>query len=192
MEIEMKKTVAVYTADRYLFQKIRLDAPEGVEVVFGDAEKTAATLVFADVDTVKSFPSGAVTMSRTDSGCDLKIPFPLGTVAALISDETKGDTILTVIAEERAALLKGERIKLTEVEFSLLSALLKRGGGFATRDEILSEVWGDGADSGVINVYIHYLREKLEIHGEKIIISSRKCGYKIDEKYIGGETLCSK
>ena len=31
-----------------------------------------------------------------------------------------------------------------------------------------------------------YLREKLEAHGEKIIISSRMCGYKIDEKFFGG------
>ena len=56
------------------------------------------------------------------------------------------------------------------------------------REEILSTVWGGEADSGVINVYIHYLREKLEVCGEKIILSSRKCGYKIDEKYLGEVT----
>ena len=183
----MKKTVAVYTADRYLFQKIRLDAPEGVEVVFGDAEETAAMLVFADVDTVSVFPTGAVTMSRADKTCDLKIPFPLGTVADIIAKKEDTGAPLTLRDEGRAAILRGEVIKLTELEFSLLSALVRRGGGFASRDEILSEVWGDGADSGIINVYIHYLREKLEIHGEKIIISSRKRGYKIDGKYIGGE-----
>ena len=188
----MKKTVAVYTADKYLFQKIRLDAPEGVDVVLGDCASVAHSLAFADLDTVSVFPTGAVTMSRDDKTCDLKIPFPLGTIADIIANKEDTGAPLTLRDEGRAAILRGEVIKLTEVEFSLLSALLKRGGGFATRDEILSEVWGDGADSGVINVYIHYLREKLEIHGEKIIISSRKCGYKIDEKYIGGETLCSK
>jgi DNA-binding response OmpR family regulator len=35
----------------------------------------------------------------------------------------------------------------------------------------------------VLNVYVHYLREKLE-DGKKIIISSRKLGYKIDERYL--------
>ena len=35
-----------------------------------------------------------------------------------------------------------------------------------------------------MNVYIHYLREKLEADGEKIILSSRSHGYKIDEKYL--------
>ena len=32
-------------------------------------------------------------------------------------------------------------------------------------------------------MYVHYLREKLE-RGEKIIISSRNHGYKIDAKYL--------
>ena len=48
----------------------------------------------------------------------------------------------------------------------------------------MKTVWGDGADGGVLNVYIHYLREKLEAGGEKIILSSRKQGYKIVEKYL--------
>ena len=48
-----------------------------------------------------------------------------------------------------------------------------------------------GADEGVLNVYVHYLREKLERGGEKIIISSRGLGYKIDEKYLQtGGTVC--
>ena len=55
-------------------------------------------------------------------------------------------------------------------------------GGFVSREEILREIWDNCADAGVINVYVHYLREKIE-HGEKIIISSRNNGYKIDEKY---------
>ena len=41
------------------------------------------------------------------------------------------------------------------------------------------------ADEKTVNVYIHYLREKLESGGEKIIISSRNMGYKIDSKYLG-------
>ena len=43
-----------------------------------------------------------------------------------------------------------------------------------------------------MNVYVHYLREKLEYNGEKVIISSRKNGYKIDERFFprdGGKTV---
>ena len=39
----------------------------------------------------------------------------------------------------------------------------------------------------MINVYIHYLREKLELCGEKIIIASREAGYRIDKRFLGGE-----
>ena len=68
-----------------------------------------------------------------------------------------------------------------------MSVIYGAGGEFISREEILERVWKNSADSGVINVYVHYLREKLERHGEKIILSSRKGGYRIDEKYLGGE-----
>ena len=87
-------------------------------------------------------------------------------------------------------MLRGEVIKLTEVEHALFLALMKRGGEFASREDILREVWGSEADEGIINVYVHYLREKLEKSGEKIIVSSRKLGYKIDGKYLGGDKEC--
>ena len=48
----------------------------------------------------------------------------------------------------------------------------------------MRDVWGDECEGGVLNVYIHYLREKLETEGEKIIFSTRKMGYKIDKKYL--------
>jgi DNA-binding response OmpR family regulator len=75
--------------------------------------------------------------------------------------------------------------KLTEAEFALLEVLVECGGEFIKREELLSRVWGDNADPGVVTVYIHYLREKLEKNGEKVIISSRKNGYKISERFVG-------
>ena len=67
-----------------------------------------------------------------------------------------------------------------------LLALLLAKDGYTSREEIAKKVWGDASD-GLINIYVHYLREKLEIGGEKIILSSRKGGYRIDKKYLGGE-----
>ena len=172
------KTVSVYTDDAFLFQKIKLDIATVARVV---RYESVYDLCLFDVDTSKEkAPSDALTMSRSD-GADIKIPFALGTVHSLL--ENDNSPILTVDAESRCAYLRGEKIKLTEVELSLLSLLYERGE-YVTREEILSTVWGGEADAGVINVYIHYLREKLERHGEKIILSSRKCGYRIDEKYL--------
>lgn len=179
----MSKSISVFTKNMFLFQKIKLDAPEGVFVALGDAD---ADLILIDKDTEDVYIEGALTMSRNDSTADISIPFRLGEINRLLS-ESSGDTALLKISNEgRLAILRGERIKLTELEMSLLSALIKRGGDYASREEILCEVWSADSDPGIINVYIHYLRDKLEKHGEKIIISSRKCGYKIDEKFLGG------
>ena len=179
----MKKLISVFTSDLYLFQKIKLDAPTGVEVILG--EDARADIVLIDKDNAEIAVEGALTMSRRFSA-DIKIPFPIGTISNIVSGASEPSSPLTLSESEKCAYLRGERIKLTDVEYSLLSLLFQKKGEFALREEILDTVWGGTKDAGVINVYIHYLREKLEAHGEKIIISSRKCGYKIDEKFFGG------
>ena len=182
----MKKIISVYTNDIFLFQKIKLDCPADTEAILAQSD---SDLCLFDIDTAPlPIPDGALTMSRNEDA-DIKIPFLLGTVSTLLLSKA-GSPLLSLDKTSKCARLRGEKIKFTEVEFSLLSFLYKKGGEFATRDEILRAVWGEGADAGVINVYIHYLREKLEGHGEKIIISSRKCGYKIDEKYLKESEIC--
>jgi len=177
-----KKTVAVYTADKFLFQKILLDAPEWVSIV---SENESADISLVDIDTVSGIDRDFISMSRK-GGADISVPFPLGTLAEILSD--KGEKPQLILSpEERAAYLRGEKIKLTELEFALLERLMRTKSEFTSKEDILRDVWKNEKDAGIINVYIHYLREKLESHGEKIIISSRKCGYKIDEKYTGGK-----
>lgn len=179
------KKIAVYTKDGFLFQKILLDAPDGLEIIRG-GDDTEDCVRLVDVDTVKA-PDGAyISMSRR-GGADISIPFPLGTLDRFFSEEQSDSPQLSISEKERAAYLRGERIRLTELEYALLSHLMKNGGGYSPKEELLRDIWKDDADPGIINVYIHYLREKLEKHGEKIILSSRKRGYKIDEKYAGGK-----
>ena len=187
----MPKNICVYTSDRFLYQKILLDAPEGTSVFPYDAKKEWDICLW-DIDSGIAAAPGALTMSRKDGNADISIPFPIGTLTGLIEGDGVRGAPLSVSEEKRCAYLKGEAIKLTEVEFALLYAILKRGGEYAGREELLREVWDGKADAGIINVYIHYLREKLECHGEKIILSSRKQGYKIDGRFLGGEGLCSE
>ena len=87
----------------------------------------------------------------------------------------------------RHVLLDGERIRLTESEHKLLSLIAEGDGELVSRDELTRGTFGEEAEGGILNVYIHYLREKLEASGEKIILSSRRGGYRIDKKYLGGE-----
>ena len=84
----------------------------------------------------------------------------------------------------------GRKIKLTELEYGLLSILMSKKGQSFGKEELLGRLWGEGVDLGVVNVYVHYLREKLEAGGEKVIISSRGAGYKINEKYLKEDTVC--
>lgn len=179
------RRISVLTTDTFLFQKIKLALLGRAFVRLGDLP---CDIRIVDTDSGFEASEGDVTASRHGE-CDLPIPFPISMLDGLINDSAP---LLTVSDSEKCAVLRGESIKLTEVEYALFSALMKRGGEFAKREEILREVWGDDADSGVINVYVHYLREKLETEGEKIIVSSRKMGYKIDRKYLGGEDRCSE
>ncbi len=179
----MAAKISVFTSDDFLYRKIALDAPQDSVMLRGVEE---ADILLVDIDNSPSPSCAHITMSRHGTA-DIAIPFRLGTIKSLTESPELKKSPLTIHKEERCAYLRGERIKLTELEFALFSLLYRRGGEFAMRDEILREVWGEGVDPGILNVYIHYLREKLEAHGEKIIISSRKCGYKIDSKYFGGE-----
>lgn len=176
----MKKRVAVVTEDLFLFQKIYLILRPFAEV---SRNVGSEDICLWDADSV-SLPEnreGIIVVSR-GSG-DLKRPFgEEELISIVLKNETDERAILSL--GEKCAYLRGERIKLTEVETALLSCLVSAGGEFVCREELMKTVWGDGADGGVLNVYIHYLREKLEAGGEKIILSSRKQGYKIVEKYL--------
>jgi len=76
---------------------------------------------------------------------------------------------------------RGDRlIELTAKEFDLLDYLLLHPRQVVTRDRILEQVWGYDfmGDSNIIEVYIRYLRLKLETNNEKRLIQTvRGVGY---------------
>lgn len=80
---------------------------------------------------------------------------------------------------------RGQRsIELTAKEFDLLEYLMNHPRQVYTRDQILEKVWGYDfmGDSNIIEVYIRYLRLKLEEQGEKRLIHTvRGVGYALRE-----------
>jgi len=80
---------------------------------------------------------------------------------------------------------RGERlISLTRQEFDLLSLFLEHPRQVLTRTTILERVWDYdfGRDSNVLEVYVGYLRRKLEAEGEsRIIHTMRGVGYVLRE-----------
>ena len=75
-----------------------------------------------------------------------------------------------------------ETVELTAREFALLMILIKNKGQTVTRAQAAREVWGkdDEGDTNIVDVYIRYLREKLdEKFGIKLISTVRGIGYTI-------------
>ncbi len=75
-------------------------------------------------------------------------------------------------------------IELTAKEFDLLEYLMNHPKQVLTRDQILERVWGYDfmGDSNIIEVYIRYLRLKLEAEQEKRLIQTvRGVGYVLRE-----------
>jgi two-component system OmpR family response regulator len=76
---------------------------------------------------------------------------------------------------------------LTAREFTLLAYLLRHTGEVVTRQQILDAVWGAEPDvySNVVDLYVHYLRVKLENLGRRDVIRTvRGVGYslRVDER----------
>lgn len=76
---------------------------------------------------------------------------------------------------------KKETVELTKREFALLMLLIRNKGETVTRAQAAQTVWEkDGADTNIVDVYIRYLREKLdEKFGIKLISTVRGIGYTI-------------
>ena len=76
----------------------------------------------------------------------------------------------------------GRNIKLTLQEFKLLRLLMENPDKVLTRTQILNTVWGINFDSNTntVDVYISYLRNKIEIEGyPKLIDTVKGIGYLI-------------
>jgi DNA-binding response OmpR family regulator len=80
---------------------------------------------------------------------------------------------------------ENESIELTKREFDLLKYLLENKNIVLTREKLLLMVWGFDyvGDTNVIDVYIRYLRSKIdEKYNRKIIHTIRGVGYTIKDE----------
>jgi DNA-binding response OmpR family regulator len=79
-------------------------------------------------------------------------------------EEPLDDGELRIDFAKRSVDLRAEPIKLTFVEFEILSILARSPGRVFSRTMLLDRLWGDSAyrDPRTIDVHIRHLREKLE------------------------------
>jgi DNA-binding response OmpR family regulator len=87
---------------------------------------------------------------------------------------------LVVDRGAREVRFAGEIVALSPREFAVLDALASRAGSVVTKDELLRLVWGDeqAATRNAVEVYVGYLRKKLELAGAGGIVRTvRGHGY---------------
>lgn len=92
---------------------------------------------------------------------------------------------LTIDTARHEASLAGEPLKLTNLEYALLSVLASAPGRVFTRGQLLERVWGNDyfGDDHVIDVHIANLRKKLgdDPAQPKFIITVRGVGYRFGD-----------
>lgn len=92
-----------------------------------------------------------------------------------------GDLTLDLLRHE--ARRGGRVIELTAKEFSLLEFLMRHPGQVLTRTQIIDHVWRYDLDalSNVVDIYIHYLRDKIDRgFSDPLIKTVRGVGYRIE------------
>ena len=107
----------------------------------------------------------------------------------LSMDSAEGGEVLSVrnlsMYPVRHEVMVGDvPVELTKKEYDLLEYMLRNKRIVLSRDKILSNVWGYEyvGDTNVVDVYIRYLRQKLDDRfGEKYIHTMRGVGYVVKE-----------
>ena len=136
-------------------------------------------------------------VSGLDAGADdyLTKPFSfpelLARIRALLRRKQKEKANRLKVADLELDLLTrkvfraGKEIILTPTEYGLLEYLMHNAGQVVTRTMISEHVWNDDFDSfsNIINVYVNYLRTKIDAgHEKKLIHSLRGVGYTLKDE----------
>lgn len=129
-----------------------------------------------------------------DAGADDYVlkPYDLGELFARIrallrrTRDVGGDRLafadLTLDEATRQGVRGSRVIQFSETEFALLALLVRNAGQVLTREIITDRVWGYdfGPSSNSVDVYVRYLRRKLEADGEpRLVHTVRGIGYQL-------------
>lgn len=97
----------------------------------------------------------------------------------LISDD------ITLNNTQKKVFRKGKEINLTPREYQILRKLMERKGEIVSKADLINEIWGSsfGANTNTIEVYVNFLRNKLDKPFDKNTIKTKVgYGYYLDVK----------
>jgi two-component system response regulator MprA len=184
---EKALAIALQTPPDLVVLDIMMPGMDGIEVTKRLRQGSDVPVLLL---TAKAATSDKV--AGLDSGADdyLIKPFSLdellARVRALLRRRQPVDAAIVQFADlivdtgSREVQRGGEAIELTTREYELLLLFMRNPRQVLTRDLIYERVWGYdfGGESNVIDVYIRYLREKLERGGRaRLIHTVRGAGY---------------
>jgi heavy metal response regulator len=105
---------------------------------------------------------------------------------ATLQDDTLRVENLTLDTHTHQARRDAQPIELSAREYRLLELLMRHPGHVLTRTQIAEHIWGYDfdANSNVVDVYIRYLRRKVDDPFEpKLIQTVRGVGYKLEASH---------
>ncbi|MFD7225449.1 winged helix-turn-helix domain-containing protein [Streptomyces sp. NPDC059892] len=103
-----------------------------------------------------------------------------GTEGAGTGSRAAGGGPVSIDSVRRTAVVDGEQLDLTYLEFELLAHLVAHPHRVHTRDQLVTTVWGYGhvGDGRTVDVHVARLRRKLGAAHRHSIKTVRRVGYK--------------
>lgn len=191
----IKGTEAIKTVDKQAPDLVILDLNlpdmkgEGVCVEIRKEHPGIPIIMLTSKDAVSEKVQG-LSMGADDYITKPFIPDEfLARVKARLRQQSSGDAVLSIgdliLDNKKIEVRRADKIiSLTPHEFKLLEYLMQNKGVVLTRDMILNRVWSYSleVESRVVDVYMGYLRKKIDSsHKKKLIHSIRGFGYTIKE-----------
>ncbi len=101
-----------------------------------------------------------------------------------VMDEIFDNAGLRVEFNTRLVMLHGQQLKLTTIEYGLLTTMIKNAGKILTLRQILKDVWGTENEekANSVRVYLNHLRQKIEENPAqpKRIVNEPGIGYRFN------------
>ncbi len=195
------KTAAVYSAEesRCFFEEntaelllldINLGDGSGFALCRELRERTDIPILFISARTSDDDKIAALNIGGDDY---IQKPCSLGVLLAKVqavlkrygkeSGENYSDQRLKVDIPGQSLLVDGKKVKLTMMEFRLLSYLIQNRDKVVSKQELFEKVWADKfTGDGTLNVHIRRIREAIEVNPNQpeYIVTYWGKGYKFE------------